>query len=143
MQPYTFASTEAMAALRAAFDASGDETYDTRMVVWGTDFAALTLALAAHANAHPDTDTAATARDLLIGVAEVLYLPHSAATDATVLLDAARISSGTYVGAWDRDQFIAVTEALREHWENGPESKIDAAGSLLGAIAETLGVEFI
>lgn len=157
MQSYTFASDDAMAAVLAAFDASGDDTYDTTMQYWGTDMRALVVALA-NAAAANSFEHATTARLLLRGIAEglgwspadalVLVSEYNIAAVVREMSVRAQEAAGVYCGAWNRAELTAVSYSLRLLWEATPEddsdgSVYDNAGSLLSGIAQSLGIEFV
>jgi len=124
VQSYTFASDDAMAAVLAAFDASGDDTYAVSLCA--TDVAALVGALDAY----------------VLSSAEDWSRAHAA--------HVRRAAAGRdrYEAQWTRELFAAVISALRAYWEATPDGDYDGsthdnAGSLLSGIAETLGVEFV
>lgn len=156
MQSYTFASDDAMAAVLAAFDASGDDTYAITARCYGEDFRALVVAVSTAVSCDPARrDVGLT---LLRGMAEaagyapadalILVSERNTGAVAHAVLERAVWFAGTYVGAWDREQFDYVTASLRWMVDNASEgdsdgSVFDNAGSLLSRIAETLGIEFI
>lgn len=146
MKSYTFASDDAIAAVLAAFDASGDDTYDMTAMAWSDDMTALVFSLAEHASNHPNTPDARIARELLTGIGDMVDVESP--DDCGVILSALEHSDRRYHGAWEREEFAVVVHALRGHWDNAPEgdddgSTHDNAGSMLSSIAETLGIEFV